>query len=445
MEVYGESPAQPVFSAEFELPPQRAAMLALSELRLPPDTEPRTLEDDAAQAGGESAAERSVPQCAAVCHGVEPGPARGWRPRSTCCRRSIASSNSRAVFVPTMVLAGVLLLLAGAMLGYSQWSERQYLKPAWSAEIAKLEPLRKRADALDQRDRAHARAGATAGGVPQADAQGSGRVERTDPSDGAADVEQNTEIARDTVRLDGEAPQAAPLVQILDASPSSRRLRDSNVRAAGQWRGIPDPQPVPEAANDPGTLDRKTAILGAVGVRRDSAAALCACWRTRTPDVVAASESVPMAGERLERCAQIAATVPGKRNGHERGRRPNCESREKGMLKAETSAQAQAQLQEMLHRLGQLNGIDIRGMEDARMRLLGNDYGEASVTVRFSLPDRTTGESAGGAGSEPELVSTNQIQITGGPDKAKTIQVRLTLAGVVPKKLAQEKKSGSGL
>ena len=40
VEVYGESPAHPVFSAEFELAPERAAGLALAELRLPPETAP---------------------------------------------------------------------------------------------------------------------------------------------------------------------------------------------------------------------------------------------------------------------------------------------------------------------------------------------------------------------------------------------------------------------
>jgi hypothetical protein len=192
-----------------------------------------------------------------------------------------------------------------------------------------------------------------------------------------------------------------------------------------------------------GTLDRKTAILGAAGV----AAILLLRFvvlADRSPDVVAASESVPAAEKRLERLRQIAATVPGKEVVMKLAA-GELESREKGMLKAETSAQAQAQLQDMLHRLGQLNGIDIRGAEDPRVRLLGNDYGEASVTVRFNcLIDQLVNLLAALA-AQPELVATNQIQVTGGPDKNKVIQVRLTLSGVVAKKLAQEKKAGSGL
>src|SRR5277367_2997925 len=45
VEVYGESVARPVFSAEFDLTPQRAALLALAELRLPPDTVASQLEE----------------------------------------------------------------------------------------------------------------------------------------------------------------------------------------------------------------------------------------------------------------------------------------------------------------------------------------------------------------------------------------------------------------
>lgn len=193
-----------------------------------------------------------------------------------------------------------------------------------------------------------------------------------------------------------------------------------------------------------GTLDRKTAILWVSGV------AVILILRfvvlaDRSPEaVVAVSESVPMAEKRLERLRQVAATVPGKEELMKQAA-GELESREKGMLKAETSAQAEAQLQDLLHRVGQANGIDIRGTEDQRVKLLGTDYGEASVTVRFSCLIEQLVNLLAALAAQPEMISTNQIQITGGPDKAKTIQVRLTLSGVVAKKLAQEKKTGGAL
>jgi hypothetical protein len=192
-----------------------------------------------------------------------------------------------------------------------------------------------------------------------------------------------------------------------------------------------------------GTLDRKTAILWI------SCIAVILFFRyvvlaDRSPAVVAASESAPMAEKRLARLRQIAATVPGK-EALMKLATGELDSREKGMLKAETGAQAQAQLQELLHKVGASNGIDIRGVEDARVKPFGSDYGEVSVTVRFTCLIEQLVNLLAALANEPELLSTNQIQITGGADKNKAIQVRLTLSGVVPKKLALEKKTGSAL
>src|ERR1022692_4230930 len=191
-----------------------------------------------------------------------------------------------------------------------------------------------------------------------------------------------------------------------------------------------------------GKLDRKTASL----LMASAAAFLILHYARadRSPAVVAASESAPMAEKRLERLRQIAATVPGKEALMKQAS-GELESREKGMLKAETSAQAQAQLQELLHKVGAANGIDIRGIEDMRVKLLGADYGEASVTVRFNCLIEQLVNLLAALAAQPELVATNQIQITGSADKTKAIQGRLTLSGVVAKKVAQEKKNGSAL
>ena len=80
-----------------------------------------------------------------------------------------------------------------------------------------------------------------------------------------------------------------------------------------------------------------------------------------------------------------------------------------------------------------------------RIKPFGSDYGEASVTVRFTCLIEQLVNLLAALANEPEMLSTNEIQVTGGPDKNKTIQVRLTLSGVVSKKLAQEKKTGGAL
>ena len=165
----------------------------------------------------------------------------------------------------------------------------------------------------------------------------------------------------------------------------------------------------------------------------------------RDQAVVEVSESVPMAEKRLERLRQIAATVPGK-EALLKQVTAELATREQGMLKAETGAQAQSQLAELLHATGAANGIDIRGMEDWRVKPLANDYGEVSVSVRFTCMIDQLVNFLAALANVPQLLSTNQIAINGGTDpKNKSIQVRLSLSGVVSKKIAQEKKTGSTL
>ena len=67
------------------------------------------------------------------------------------------------------------------------------------------------------------------------------------------------------------------------------------------------------------------------------------------------------------------------------------------------------------------------------------------MTVRFTCLIEQLVNLLAALANEPELLSTNQIQINGGTDKNKVIQVRLTLSGVVSKKLALEKKTGGTL
>ena len=91
--------------------------------------------------------QNDISQCAAVCD----GPVRGLSvaPAANVLPPEYRRFNSRAVFIPTVVLAALLLLVAGSMAVFASRSEKQYLKQI-SAEIAKLEPLHRRADSLDK-------------------------------------------------------------------------------------------------------------------------------------------------------------------------------------------------------------------------------------------------------------------------------------------------------
>jgi Tfp pilus assembly protein PilN len=126
--------------------------------------------------------------------------------------------SSRAVFIPTLALAALVLLMAGAVMVYSKLAERRYLRGI-DAEIAQLEPLARRVAAID-REIASVR-------------ERSQLLDRLrNQTRGDLDVlneltrlveppawTNSINLARDSVRVMGEAPQSALLPKILDSSP----------------------------------------------------------------------------------------------------------------------------------------------------------------------------------------------------------------------------------
>ena len=217
VEVYGESQARPVFSAEFDLPPERAALLGLAELRLAPETAPLKLEDvlpSPAVNPVENNLSRNARPYATALAGACP-----WlAPAANMLLPAQRQASSRAVFIPTVVLAAILLLVAGALVVYSQYADRRYLA-AIEAEIAKEAPLAKRADELDAQIRdARQRAQLLDQFRNQTRADLQALNELTRLIEPPAWI-TNATLARDTVRITGEAPQAAPLLKVLDSSP----------------------------------------------------------------------------------------------------------------------------------------------------------------------------------------------------------------------------------
>ena len=163
----------------------------------------------------------------------------------------------------------------------------------------------------------------------------------------------------------------------------------------------------------------------------------------RQPEIVAPVESVPLAEKRLERMREIAATVDGK-EATAKLAAADLAVREKGLIQAETSAQAQAQLLDIIRRVAAKNGFDARGVDQfSEARPLGADYGVVSVTETFTCAIEQLVNFLADISGQPEILATNEIHISGGNDKKKNVQVRLSLSGVVPRKLVPVKKAGS--
>jgi Tfp pilus assembly protein PilO len=189
-----------------------------------------------------------------------------------------------------------------------------------------------------------------------------------------------------------------------------------------------------------GTLDRKTLVflaagLAVIGVLRFGV------YGDRGADVVAPSESIPKAEQRLQRVRQLAAMLPGKEAVLKQVR-AELAAREKGLLTSDTVPQAQALLLSLIQRAASANGFNAPGLEARNVKPLGDDYGEVSVSVAFTCGIEQLVNFLAAIANEPEVLATDEINITGGGDKKKNLQVRLSLSGVVPKKLLPAKRVG---
>jgi Type II secretion system (T2SS), protein M subtype b len=190
-----------------------------------------------------------------------------------------------------------------------------------------------------------------------------------------------------------------------------------------------------------GTLDRRTVRMLLASV----AAMLLLRFvllRDKPPQVVSASDSAPLAEKRLERVREMAATVKGKQALLDQAM-AELKTRESGIIKADTAAQAQAQLMDLVHRVAAANGFDARGAEQlTEARPLGADYGQVSVTQTFTCGIDQLVNFLAELANEPSIVYIDDLHISGGSDKKKNVTVRLSLSGVVPRKLVPVKKGG---
>jgi Tfp pilus assembly protein PilN len=217
VEIYGESPARPVFSAEFDVPGEKAVAHALAELRLPQDVAavpmanilpaPRTNPAD------NDLSRNALPYATALA-----GACPRLAPSANLLPPQHRTSNSRAVFVPTLALAAVLLLLAGTLVAFSKVENRLYLQKL-EREIAALEPQVRKSAALDREiDLARSRSKLLDEFRQRTrdDLDALNELSRLVPPPAWTN---SIELTRDSANISGEAEQAAALLSIIDASP----------------------------------------------------------------------------------------------------------------------------------------------------------------------------------------------------------------------------------
>ena len=150
------------------------------------------------------------------------------------------------------------------------------------------------------------------------------------------------------------------------------------------------------------------------------------------------ADSVELAQQRAARLRQIAALVPA-REAVMKQVSSDLADREKGLIRADTAAQAQAAVGEVAVRVGKANQIDIRGGDFPAPKTFG-EYGVVYSTVTFECHIEQLVNFLADLSHQPELVVPSDERITASQPKQKLVTVRMVLAGVVPKKLIPEKK-----
>lgn len=216
LETYGESEAKPIFSAAFEMAPEKAAALAAADLRLEPGLEPvelAALLPRPASAPADYDLSRNALSYAAALAGACP---RLALPLNLLPAEQ-RSTSSRWRYVPTAALAAALILVLVGLGSITPIEDRKYLA-ALQAEIARLEPQARRAVALDQAIAAVRARSRTLDGF---------RLRSKADLDALAELTKllvppaylsGLELTRETVNLGGQAEQASPLLHIVDSS-----------------------------------------------------------------------------------------------------------------------------------------------------------------------------------------------------------------------------------
>ncbi|MBM3783727.1 MAG: hypothetical protein FJW30_05160 [Acidobacteria bacterium] len=146
--------------------------------------------------------------------------------------------------------------------------------------------------------------------------------------------------------------------------------------------------------------------------------------------------------KRLKKSRDLMMTVPDKQAFLKQAQ-ADLAVREKGLIIADTAAQAQAQLFQILRRIGRSQSppVEIRANEIGNAKPYGDAYGEVSVTVSFECAIEQLVNLLADLGAQPEALATNEVHIGEANQQQKLIPVRLTVAGVVPRKIIPEKKA----
>jgi Tfp pilus assembly protein PilN len=206
MEVYGESSVKPLFTAHFDVAPDRAVALAAAELRMEKELAPVALAELVGSAPALPYAAGLISACPRLALPLNLLPA------------DQRQATSPWTWAPTAALAAIVLLLTGGLAAFPAYQDHRYLAKL-DAEIARVQPAAAHATALDRQvevarkriqllDEMRRR--------PKADMDVLAEMTRLLPPPTWLNF---LELNARQVTVGGETDQAAALLKTIDASP----------------------------------------------------------------------------------------------------------------------------------------------------------------------------------------------------------------------------------
>jgi len=216
LEVYGESATRPIFSARLEQSSERVRTLAISELRLPPETEAAALRDQLPRPLAQP--ETYEPSRACLSYAAALAGAGPLRPLSlNLLPRDRRESASRLRYVPTAVLGSIVLLLVVAALAYPSYADRHYLGLV-QGQIRTLDPMAKKAADVDRETNNTRNRSQTIDNFRQQTRQDLDALNELTHLLAPPAWLSSLQLTRSSVSVTGETDQAAALIKLLDGS-----------------------------------------------------------------------------------------------------------------------------------------------------------------------------------------------------------------------------------
>jgi hypothetical protein len=215
-EVYGESATHPIFTARLDQPVDRVRTLAVSELRLPPETEAASLRDQLPQPLAQP--DTYEPSRACLSYAAALSGAGLVRPLSlNLLPAEQRQSASRLRYIPTAALGTIVLLLSVAALAYPSYADRHYVGLV-QAQIRTFDPLAKKAAAVE-RDTTNARnRSQTLDNFRQQTRQDLDALNALTHLLAPPAWLNSLQLTRTAVSISGQTDQAAALIKLLDSS-----------------------------------------------------------------------------------------------------------------------------------------------------------------------------------------------------------------------------------